>query len=60
MKGKKIYFKLQTKEEPQDEITFKRYAYLLESDEYSNILIIQYVGDENEAVGFSHGNAKKE
>ena len=60
IKGKKIYFKLQFKDEPQDEVTFKRYAYLLENDQYANMVIVQYVGDEKEAVGFPHGNAKKE
>ena len=60
IKGKKIDFKLQFKDEPQDEVTFKRYAYLLENDQYANVVIVQYVGDEKEAVGFPHGNAKKE
>ena len=33
IKGEKIEFKLQFKDEPQDEVTFKRYAYLLENDQ---------------------------
>lgn len=57
VKGKKNYFKLQIKEEPQDEVTFRSYAYLLENEKYANIAIVQYVGDEKEAVGFPHGNA---
>ncbi|KZS13011.1 Uncharacterized protein APZ42_021947 [Daphnia magna] len=60
VKGKKNYFKLQIKEEPQDEVTFRSYAYLLENEKYANIAIVQYVDDEKEAVGFPHGNAKKE
>jgi hypothetical protein len=28
-KGEKIYFKLQTKEEPEKESTFKKYAYVI-------------------------------
>lgn len=59
MEGKKIYFRLQTKDEPEEEITFKRYAYLLKNQDYANTVIVQYAGDEKEAVGFPHGNAKK-
>jgi len=58
LKVKKSYFQLHTPEGPSN--GFVKHAYQLLTDCTKGAVLIHYMGDENCAIEFAHGNASKE